>query len=114
MGSRSSSSSSFSGLTMVVVVMMLITILYSSHTCRASVLIKANATYGGVMTAELLIYPDVTRYLMYDHADSKTGKTKDKEVVVCDNGKGNSFSGCGGSSSNKKQCNAYGDPKDCI
>uniref|UniRef100_A0A9I9DQD6 Uncharacterized protein n=1 Tax=Cucumis melo TaxID=3656 RepID=A0A9I9DQD6_CUCME len=108
MGSRSS----FSGLTMVVV-MMLITIFCSSHSCRGSVLIKANATYDVVMTEELLIYPDINRYLMFKGVDAKTGKTNDKNVVACGNGAGNSFAGCSGSTSNKKKCNAYKGPKAC-
>ena len=89
-----------------VVAMMLTTILCSSHCCRGSVLTKANATYGEV-TAELLIQSDITRYLMFNEAEVKTGNTPNPNVKACDNGAGNPMGACGGSANNKKHCNAY-------
>uniref|UniRef100_A0A0A0KVT8 Uncharacterized protein n=1 Tax=Cucumis sativus TaxID=3659 RepID=A0A0A0KVT8_CUCSA len=108
MGSRSS----FSGLTMVVVV-MLITILFSSHSCRGSVLIKANATYDVVMTEELMIYGDINRHLMPSGSKAKTGKTHERNVVACGNGAGNTYAVCGGSISNENKCDAYKGPNAC-
>ncbi|WP_247999883.1 hypothetical protein, partial [Escherichia marmotae] len=55
----------------------------------------------------LLIYGDITRYLMFDGAEAKTGNTPNRNVEACGNGAGNSFVACGGSPDNKKRCNAY-------
>ncbi|KAA0039429.1 hypothetical protein E5676_scaffold169G002380 [Cucumis melo var. makuwa] len=109
MGGRSS----FCGLTMVVVVVMSITILSSSYSCRGSVLMKANATYGGVSTTEMIIYHDITRFLMPPGSKPVTGNTGEPNIVPCNNGPGNQFGQCGGNANNQQQCNRYDTTKPC-
>ena len=99
---------------MVVVVVMSITILSSSYSCRGSILMKANATLGSVMTTELIIKHDITRYLIFKGATAVTGATADPNIVTCGNGAGNTFSGCGGNANNTQQCNAYQGPNACL